>query len=76
MSGSTESATALPLKPRINPREYDQQIYKRHNDVERLLRRLKGYRYILRCVEAYYDGSRQVSPLWAPACLLGLTLIP
>ena len=35
-----------PLKNRVEPWEYDRQIYKRRNEVERLFRRLKGYRRI------------------------------
>ena len=35
-----------PLKTRVEPWEYDRQIYKRRNEVERLFRRLKGYRRI------------------------------
>ena len=35
----------LPLRTRIEPREYDdREMYKRRNEVERLFRRLKGYR--------------------------------
>ena len=30
----------------MDPWEYDRQIYKRRNEVERLFRRLKGYRRI------------------------------
>jgi transposase len=35
-----------PLATRIEPREYDREMYKRRNEVERLFRRLKGYRRI------------------------------
>ena len=35
-----------PLRTRVDPWEYDRQIYKRRNEVERLFRRLKGYRRI------------------------------
>jgi transposase len=35
-----------PLKTRIEPWEYDRTMYKRRNEVERLFRRLKGYRCI------------------------------
>jgi transposase len=35
-----------PLKTRIEPWEYDRAMYKRRNEVERLFRRLKGYRRI------------------------------
>ena len=35
-----------PLKTRLDPWEYDREMYKRRNEVERLFRRLKGYRRI------------------------------
>ena len=35
-----------PKKNRTNPWEYDREIYKRRNEVERLFRRLKGFRRI------------------------------
>jgi transposase len=35
-----------PLSTRIDPWEYDRQMYKRRNEVERLFRRLKGFRRI------------------------------
>ena len=35
-----------PLKTRRNPWVYDQEIYKRRNEIERLFRRLKGFRRI------------------------------
>ena len=35
-----------PKINRRNPWEYDQEIYKRRNEIERLFRRLKGYRRI------------------------------
>jgi hypothetical protein len=35
-----------PLRTRIEPWEYDREMYKRRNEVERLFRRLKGYRRI------------------------------
>lgn len=35
-----------PLRTRVDPWEYDRQIYKRRNEVERLFRRLKSYRRI------------------------------
>lgn len=33
-----------PLKTRIDPWEYDREMYKHRNEVERPFRRLKGYR--------------------------------
>ena len=35
-----------PLRTRIHPWEYDREMYKRRNEVERLFRRLKGFRRI------------------------------
>ena len=35
-----------PLKHSHRPWEYDREMYKRRNEVERLFRRLKGYRRI------------------------------
>ena len=35
-----------PLKTRREPWEYDRQLYKRRNEIERLFRRLKGFRRI------------------------------
>ncbi|MNK92931.1 hypothetical protein D3C87_1130730 [compost metagenome] len=32
-----------PLMTRIEPWEYDREMYERRNEVERLFRRLKGY---------------------------------
>ena len=34
------------MKTRVDPWEYDRQMYKRRNEVERLFRRLKGFRRI------------------------------
>jgi len=35
-----------PKSNRISPWEYDREMYKKRNEVERLFRRLKGYRRI------------------------------
>jgi transposase len=35
-----------PLRTRVQPWEYDRAMYKRRNEIERLLRRLKGFRRI------------------------------
>ncbi len=35
-----------PLKIRLAPWQYDQELYKRRNEVERLIRRLKGFRRV------------------------------
>ena len=35
-----------PISTRILPWEYDRELYKRRNEVERLFRRLKGFRRI------------------------------
>lgn len=40
----------MPVVPpkitRLNPWEYDRELYKKRNEVERLFRRLKGFRRI------------------------------
>ena len=35
-----------PKSNRLNPWQYNKQIYKRRNEIERLFRRLKGFRRI------------------------------
>ena len=35
-----------PLKIRLVPWQYDRELYKRRNEVERLFRRLKGFRRV------------------------------
>ena len=35
-----------PLSTRVYPWEYDREMYKRRNEIERLFRRLKGFRRI------------------------------
>ena len=35
-----------PLRTRLRPWQYDREMYKRRNEVERLFRRLKGFRRI------------------------------
>ncbi len=35
-----------PLRTRHDPRAYDREAYKRRNEIERLFRRLKGFRRI------------------------------
>ena len=35
-----------PLRTRLKPWEYSREIYKRRNEIERLFRRLKGFRRI------------------------------
>ena len=35
-----------PLRSRVDPWAYDKELYKRRNEVERLFRRLKGFRRI------------------------------
>ena len=35
-----------PLTTRVHPWEYDREMYKRRNEIERLFRRLKGFRRI------------------------------
>ena len=40
------SPVVPPKSNRLNPWEYDRELYKRRNEAERLFRRLKGYRRI------------------------------
>ena len=40
------SPVVPPLRTRLEPWEYDREMYKRRNEVERLIRRLKGFRRI------------------------------
>ena len=35
-----------PIATRVSPWEYDREMYKRRNEIERLFRRLKGFRRI------------------------------
>ena len=35
-----------PLSTRVDPWQYDRELYKRRNEIERLFRRLKGFRRI------------------------------
>ena len=35
-----------PLRTRVEPWEYDREMYKRRNEIERLFHRLKGFRRI------------------------------
>jgi len=40
------SPVVPPLRTRVRPWEYDRVMYKRRNEIERLFRRLKGFRRI------------------------------
>jgi transposase len=40
------SPVVSPKNSRIEPWEYDKELYKKRNEVERLFRRLKGFRRI------------------------------
>ena len=35
-----------PLSTRVDPWQYDRHMYKRRNEIERLFRRLKGFRRV------------------------------
>jgi len=35
-----------PMRTRVDPWDYDRQLYKRRNEVERVFRRLKGFRRV------------------------------
>ena len=43
-----------PLSTRVNPWTYDREMYKRRNEIERLFRRLKGFRRIFSRFEKLY----------------------
>ena len=40
------SQCVVPLRTRVEPWEYDREMDKRRNEIERLFRRLKGFRRI------------------------------
>ncbi len=40
------TAVVPPKQTRVNPWEYDRAMYRRRNEIERLFRRLKGFRRI------------------------------
>ena len=35
-----------PIRTRVDPWKYDRELYKRRNEVERVFRRLKGFRRV------------------------------
>ncbi len=53
-------APVVPPNPRrLNPWEYDQTLYRRRNEIERLFRRLKSYRRVFSRfdkLDALYSG--------------------
>jgi transposase len=40
-----------PKQNRLHPWEYDRVMYRRRNEVERLFRRLKGFRRVFSCFD-------------------------
>ena len=44
--GLTPSEAAMAFATAFSPWKYDQAMYRRHNEIERLFRRLKGFRRI------------------------------
>jgi transposase len=56
----------IPLVPpksnRLEPWEYDREMYKRRNEVERLFRRLKGFRRIFSRFEKLVPRFHQFRP--------------
>ena len=40
-----------PLSTRVHPWAYDWEMYQRRNEIERLFRRLKGFRRVFSCFE-------------------------
>ena len=65
-----------PLKTRVDPWEYDRQMYKRRNEIERLFRRLKGFRRIFSRFEkldALFLGFILFALIFDPTCGSGTT---
>jgi transposase len=52
---------APPKSNRLDPWEYDRQLYKKRNEVERLFRRLKGFRRIFSRFEKSMSSSSPLS---------------
>ncbi len=52
-----------PVSTRVDPWEYNKELYKRRNEVERLFRRLKGFRRIFSRFDKL-DVSSWGSSLW------------
>ena len=79
-SGLGYSVVVPPRKSRKVPWEYDEELYKRRNEVERLFRRMKGFRRIFtrydKLDELYigfilfgtiFDALRSVNRPWSEA---------
>jgi transposase len=47
-------AVVPPKRNRVRPWDYDKELYKRRNEVERLFRRLKGFRCVFTRYEKLY----------------------
>ena len=61
------SPVVPPKSNRLDPWEYDRELYKRRNEVERLFRRLKGYRRIFSRFEKL-DVTSSASSALSPSC--------
>ena len=52
-----------PLRTRVEPWEYDREMYKRRNEIARLFRRMKGFRRIFSRFEKLDVGIPRIHPL-------------
>ncbi len=52
-----------PKSNRLDPWEYDRELYKKRNEIERLFRRLKGFRRIVSRFESSTSSSLPSSTL-------------
>jgi transposase len=56
-----------PKRNRVRPWAYDEELYKRRNEVERLFRRLKGFR----CVFTRYEKLYRMFAAYGKLPILG-----
>ena len=57
-----------PLSTRVSPWQYDKELYKKRNDVERLFRRLKSFRRI-------FSGLDKLDVLFSGFITVALILV-
>jgi transposase len=60
-----------PKSNRLSPWEYDREVYKKRNEVERLFRRLKGFRRIF----SHFDKLDVIFKFFIQFALIADTLI-
>jgi transposase len=59
-----------PKSNRVHPWEYDRELYKRRNEVERFFRRIKGFRRV--CTR--YDKLNVIFTAFIYVAIIGITL--